>query len=122
MRRHGRDLLVICFGRLLALGCVSLCVLGTELANAEGYGKPGDPINLVVGYQPYGTENLDATVMRAKETWKKYLPPGSTVQMQVALQGSIIVNNMLAINNRSGSWATCPRSQRPQKTTSATFA
>jgi len=77
---------------LLAL----LCVSNITAAQESDYGKPGEPVNLVVGYQPYGTENLDGIVMREKELWTKYLPKGSTVEMQIALQGSIIVNNMLA--------------------------
>jgi len=116
MRRRVTDLFVICFGWLLALGYIALGVLGSDLANAEGYGKPGDPINLVVGYQPYGTENLDATVVRAKEMWKKYLPPGSTVEMQVALQGSIIVNNMLANKQQIGFMGDMPAITATTKT------
>ena len=75
---------------------------GRAFAESTGYGKVGDPINLVVGYQPYGTENLDAVVVREKDLWKKYLPAGSTVKMEIALQGSIIVNNMLAGKQQIG--------------------
>ena len=72
------------------------------------YGKPGDPIKLVVGYQPYGTENLDAIVLREKQFYKKYLPPGSTVEMEIALQGSIIVNSMLAGKQQIGHMGDMP--------------
>src|SRR5438876_6251406 len=61
-----------------------------------------DPVKLVVGYQPYDTISYSAAVIRANELWKKYLPPGSTVEFESALQGSIIVNQMLAGKEQIG--------------------
>ncbi|MEO5845992.1 MAG: ABC transporter substrate-binding protein [Caldimonas sp.] len=72
------------------------------------YGKPGTPVNLVVGYQPYYTESWSGVVMRGKELWKKYLPPGSTVEFQVGLQGAIIVNAMLAGKQHLGYMGDMP--------------
>jgi len=60
------------------------------------YGKPGDPVHLVVGYQPYYSEAWSGAVINGLQLWKKYLPAGSTVEFAVGLQGSIIVNAMLA--------------------------
>src|SRR5476649_2383527 len=60
------------------------------------FGKPGTPVQLVVGYQPYYTESWSGVVMRSKKFYEKYLPQGSTVEFQIGLQGAIIVNNMLA--------------------------
>jgi NitT/TauT family transport system substrate-binding protein len=60
------------------------------------------PVKLVVGYQPYDTISYSAVVIRALELWKKHLPPGSEVEFQNALQGSIIVNNMLANKQQIG--------------------
>jgi len=60
------------------------------------YGKPGEPVELVVGYQPYYTEAWSGLIMRSKKFYEKYLPKGSKVEFQVGLQGAIIVNNMLA--------------------------
>src|SRR4051812_21075239 len=60
------------------------------------------PVRLVVGYQPYDTISYSAVVIRALELWKKNLPPGSEVEFQNALQGSIIVNNMLANKQQIG--------------------
>lgn len=51
---------------------------------------------IVVGYQPYDTISYSAAVIRDKELWKKYLPAGTEVQFEGALQGSIIVNSMVA--------------------------
>jgi len=70
--------------------------IGAATAADIDYGKPGDPIKLVVGYQPYYTESWSGVVMRSKKFYEKYLPKGSTVEFQIGLQGAIIVNNMLA--------------------------
>ena len=66
------------------------------------YGKPGDPIHLVVGFQPYYSESWSALAVSGLELWKKYLPPQSTVEFQVGLQGAIIVNAMLAGKQQIG--------------------
>jgi NitT/TauT family transport system substrate-binding protein len=60
------------------------------------FGKPGEAINLVVGYQPYYTESWSGVIMRGKKLYEKYLPKGSTVEFSVGLQGAVIVNAMLA--------------------------
>lgn len=86
---------------LLFAGLWSIVVLlaGTGLAGAaasKAYGKPGDPIDLVIGYQPYYTESWSGLIMRDKKFYEKYLPKGSNVTFQIGLQGAIIVNGMLA--------------------------
>ncbi|MBS0445899.1 MAG: ABC transporter substrate-binding protein [Proteobacteria bacterium] len=60
------------------------------------YGKPGEPVHLVIGYQPYYTQSWSGVVMRGKKMYEKYLPKGSTVEFAVGLQGAVIVNAMLA--------------------------
>lgn len=67
-----------------------------------GAANAADPVKLVVGYQPYDTISYSAAVIRAKELWKKHLPPGSTVEFEAALQGSIIVNAMVADKQQIG--------------------
>src|SRR5437667_1235093 len=66
------------------------------LAADIDFGKPGTPVKLVVGYQPYYTQSWSGVVMRGKKFYEKYLPKGSEVEFQVGLQGAIVVNNMLA--------------------------
>jgi NitT/TauT family transport system substrate-binding protein len=73
-----------------------LTVAPASAADAKDYSKPGDPIDLAVGYQPYYTESWSGVIMRGKEFYAKYLPKGSTVSFQVGLQGAIIVNQMIA--------------------------
>jgi NitT/TauT family transport system substrate-binding protein len=85
-------------GALIAL-CTLAASTFTTPANAaavKDYGKPGDPIELVIGYQPYYTESWSGVIMRDKKFYEKYLPKGSNVSFQVGLQGAIIVNGMLA--------------------------
>ena len=79
----------ICF----TLACVGLLAPNAGHATVE-FGKQGQPVHLVVGYQPYYTESWSGVVINGKQLWKKYLPPGSTVEFQVGLQGAIIVNAM----------------------------
>lgn len=77
------------FGFMAAIPSVAV-------AGDKEYGKPGDPINLTIGYQPYYTEAWSGVVMRGKKLYEKYLPKGSTVEFSVGLQGAVIVNAMLA--------------------------
>ncbi|MGA7124066.1 MAG: hypothetical protein WBY94_28445, partial [Polyangiaceae bacterium] len=69
---------------------------------AAGYGKPGDPLHLSVGYQPYYAEAWSGVVMNGLALWKTYLPAGSTVEFNIGLQGAIIVNAMLAGKEQVG--------------------
>ncbi len=80
-------------GICLTLACVGLLAPNAGHATVE-FGKQGQPVHLVVGYQPYYTESWSGVVINGKQLWKKYLPPGSTVEFQVGLQGAIIVNAM----------------------------
>ena len=66
------------------------------LAGDLAYGKVGEPINLVIGYQPFYTESWSGIVLRGKKMYEKYLPKGSTVEFSIGLQGAVIVNAMLA--------------------------
>jgi NitT/TauT family transport system substrate-binding protein len=75
---------------------------------AKEYGKPGEPVKLVVGYQPYYTQAWSAVIQKEMELWKKYLPKGSEVEWQIGLQGAIIGNNMLADKNDIGYMGDMP--------------
>ncbi|MDZ4251710.1 MAG: ABC transporter substrate-binding protein [Sulfuritalea sp.] len=93
-----------------ALAAVAVTALGAIDARAGDvdFGKPGQPVHLIVGYQPYYTQSWSGVVMRGKELWKKYLPQGSTVEFQVGLQGAIIVNAMLAGKQHIGYMGDMP--------------
>jgi len=83
-------------GVLAALGCMLACAQPALSEEVKDYGKPGSPVDLVVGYQPYYTQAWSGVIMRSKKFYEKYLPQGSKVDFQVGLQGAIIVNGMLA--------------------------
>ncbi len=94
--------------RLASMMMAFAAVAAPLAAVAQDFGKPGEPIKLVVGYQPYYAQAWSAAVMRGKEMWKKYLPPGSTVEFQVGLQGAVIVNQMLAGKQQIGYMGDMP--------------
>ncbi len=91
--------LVLAAFALVAASFVTAALMAAAPARAgaeKDYGKPGTPIDLVVGYQPYYTESWSGMIMRGMKFYEKYLPKGSTVSFQVGLQGAIIVNQMIA--------------------------
>jgi len=92
----------------IAYLAVSAVAADCAIAGDLNFGKPGEPVQLVVGYQPYYTEAWSGVVMRGKEFWKNYLPKGSTVEFQVGLQGAIIVNAMLAGKQHIGYMGDMP--------------
>jgi NitT/TauT family transport system substrate-binding protein len=86
------SLLAVCAGLAAALVTAAPAIAAAQ----KDYGKPGEPIELVIGYQPYYTESWSGVIMRDKKYYEKYLPKGSNVSFQIGLQGAIIVNGMLA--------------------------
>src|SRR5437763_11347905 len=84
------------------------CLVMPAFAADIDYGKPGTPVKLVVGYQPYYTQAWSGVVMRGKKFYEKYLPKGSDVEFQIGLQGAIIVNNMLAGKQNIGYYGDMP--------------
>jgi len=87
---------------VLAVAGLAATTSGVALAGDLSYGKPGEPVSLVIGYQPYYTESWSGVVMRGKKMYEKYLPKGSTVEFAVGLQGAVIVNAMLAGKQHMG--------------------
>jgi NitT/TauT family transport system substrate-binding protein len=94
--------------RRMAVAALAITGLAASPAFAQQYGSSGDPVRLTIGYQPYYTQAWSGVVMREKEFWKKYLPEGSTVDWQIGLQGSIIVNAMLAGRQHIGYMGDMP--------------
>jgi len=87
---------------------LSTLVAVPVMAADVDYGKPGGPVKVVVGYQPYYTQSWSGVVMRGKKFYEKYLPKGSEVEFQIGLQGAIIVNNMLAGKQHIGYMGDMP--------------
>ena len=81
----------------------------SDVAQAKvGFGKPGEAVNLVIGYQPYFTESWSGVVINGQQLWKKYLPAGSDVKFEIGLQGSVIVGKMLGEKNHLGYMGDMP--------------
>ncbi|MEE2698061.1 MAG: ABC transporter substrate-binding protein [Pseudomonadota bacterium] len=73
-----------------------------------GFGKPGEAVNLVIGYQPYYTESWSGVVINGKNLWKKHLPAGSSAKFEIGLQGSVIVGKLLGEKNHIGYMGDMP--------------
>jgi NitT/TauT family transport system substrate-binding protein len=73
---------------LTTLTAASVAVLGAGMtASAQNFGKPGEPVELVVGHPCCYTEVWSVMALRGKEFWKKYLPSGSSIKYEIGLQG-----------------------------------
>ena len=90
-----------------AIASLALTV-AAPFAAAKDYGKPGEPVHLKIGYQPYYTQAWSAVIQKEMKPWEKYLPKGSTVEWEIGLQGAIIGNNMLADKNDIGYMGDMP--------------
>ena len=92
------------------LGVLAAAAMALPMnAQAEvDFGKPGEKVNLVIGYQPYYTESWSGVVNNGKQFWKKYLPEGSTAEFQIGLQGSVIVNAMTGEKQHIGYMGDMP--------------
>lgn len=90
--------------------------LSTQAATAADYGKPGEPIHLVVAHPCCYSEVWSVFVNSGKELWKKYLPKGSTVEYSVGLQGAVVVNQMLAGKAQIGYMGDLPAFTATTKT------
>jgi ABC-type nitrate/sulfonate/bicarbonate transport system substrate-binding protein len=76
-------------------GCISL-------GGSDGDGGDGGR-GLTVGYQPFYAEAWSALVIKHAGLAEKYLPDGYSVdRWQVALQGAVIGNRMIAGKNQIG--------------------
>ena len=93
---------------MVAVGMAAASFMPAANAAEIDFGNVGDPIDLVVGYQPYYTEAWSGVVMKSLKLYEKYLPEGSTVEFQIGLQGGIIVNAMLAGKQHIGYMGDMP--------------
>jgi NitT/TauT family transport system substrate-binding protein len=96
------------FSRIAAAAMASLAFAFAGAAFAKDYGKIGEPVHLVIGYQPYYTQAWSAVIQKEMKPWEKYLPKGSTVDWEVGLQGAIVGNAMLADKNDIGYMGDMP--------------
>ena len=92
--------------------CAAIAIFANGIAPTAsakvGFGKPGDAVNLVIGYQPYYTGGWSGVVIKGQELWKKHLPSGSTGKFEIGLQGSVIVGKLLGEKNHIGYMGDMP--------------
>jgi len=93
---------------VVALAPFALMAGCAHAQTGSDLGKPGGPVKIVVGYQPYYTQAWSGVVMRGKKFYEQYLPKGSEVEFQSGLQGAIIVSNMLAGKQHIGYMGDMP--------------
>ena len=76
---------------LLSAAAAAALILGTTVpADAKvGFGKPGEKVDLVVGYQPYYTESWSGVVINGQKLWKKHLPKGSDVKFEIVSSDAV---------------------------------
>lgn len=92
-----------------AAGAALAMLMAAQSAPARvDFGKEGEAVDLVVGYQPYYTESWSGVVNNGKGFWKKYLPEGSTAKFEIGLQGSVIVNAMTGEKQHIGYMGDMP--------------
>jgi len=82
--------------------------LASTVSAEVGFGKPGEPVELVIGYQPYYTESWSGVVINGQDLWKKHLPKGSSAKFEIGLQGSVIVGKLLGEKNHIGYMGDMP--------------
>jgi NitT/TauT family transport system substrate-binding protein len=81
---------------LLSLWMASGAWAEAEYRPLPAQQEKGEPVHIRVYHQPYYTQSWSSSVMKVKQFWKKYLPPGSTVTYEIALQGALAVNAIVA--------------------------
>jgi NitT/TauT family transport system substrate-binding protein len=102
MKMFGKFIFGSALAGFLALG------VAPEVSAKVGFGKPGEKVDLVIGYQPYYTESWSGVVINGQNLWKKHLPAGSTAKFEIGLQGSVIVGKLLGEKNHIGYMGDMP--------------
>ncbi len=98
--------------RKMATSVVSTVILTAAITSPAvarvDFGKPGDPVHLVVGYLPRYTESWSGVVNNGKQFWKKYFPAGSTIDFQLMGHGLFIIDAMVAGKQHLGYMGDMP--------------
>ncbi len=76
----------------LLIFCATLAAAGSGLAASLPFGTPGDPIRLAVGFNPYMAPSSTLAIVHGKELWKRHLPPGSRVDLELGIRGPALVD------------------------------
>lgn len=90
----GRRLQAHVGGGVLALSIVLAVGAAHAQPTLPAFGKPGERINLAVGFQPYYVVTWTAAIARDRGYWRKHLPGGSRVELNVAIRGPALAAAM----------------------------
>ena len=91
--------------RQLSLSTIVL-MAGTLLC--AGMAGAAEPVKITYGYHPYWTGGWNGVIIKHKELWKKYLPPGSEVRFEPHLTGPPMVSALLADKMQIGTMGDMP--------------
>jgi NitT/TauT family transport system substrate-binding protein len=83
------------------LGWFTVSLADTQPTQDHRFGDIGEPVVLVVGYQPYFTLTWSAAVMRAQHFAERYLPQGSKVEFQIGIKGAGVITEALRSGRQS---------------------
>lgn len=82
---------------------------GTAVQNVFAQTPPGGkPVDITVGFFPSWVGGWSAAVVKHKDLWKKYLPPGSKIEWDVQVVGPPIVANLMANKSQIGYMGDMP--------------
>ena len=87
--------------RLNTVLCAAIVLLSLCAAPAKAE-------EFTIGFQPYDTISYQVIVNQELGLWKKYVPQGTKLVFEPALQGTVIVNNMLANKAVAGYMSVMP--------------
>mgnify|MGYP003324023850 CR=1 FL=1 len=76
----------------IGLVFLSSLFLSQSVFAEVGFGKPGEPVNLVVGYQPYYTESWSGVVINGKKLWKKHQLDTNIVELELEIEQKRLKN------------------------------
>jgi NitT/TauT family transport system substrate-binding protein len=62
------------------------------LAAAPPLGKPGEPLRLAVAFNPYMAPSSTLAIVHDKGLWKRHLPRGSEVDLELGIRGPAIAD------------------------------
>jgi NitT/TauT family transport system substrate-binding protein len=80
--------------RRLSLLIVSSAMLAaaTSAHAASFLGRPGEPIRLAVGFNPYMAPSSTLGIVYGRGLWKRHLPPGSHVDLELGIRGPALAD------------------------------
>ncbi|WP_278445464.1 ABC transporter substrate-binding protein [Stutzerimonas kunmingensis] len=84
------------YSSLAALCLLATASIGSISATAASFGKPGEPVEMTVGFPCCYAATWSGYVVKEKELWKQHLPEGSVINYNIPIAGPPIVNGMLA--------------------------